>query len=165
MAKGISVSLKISKGVIMNRILKMLELWLSVVVALPLVADTWTDPESGRTWSYRMIGDTAEITQGDYSDWIGDLIIPDTLGDALVTSIGPMTFSGCSNLFGVVLHNGVDSIGRRAFYGCSNLARVQMSTNVTSIEDYAFYECSNLVGVAIHNGITNRAWSVGIYTM
>lgn len=40
------------------------------------LADTWTDPETGRTWSYRMLGDTAEISPGEYSDWTGDLTIP-----------------------------------------------------------------------------------------
>ena len=126
-----------------------------LMVSCAGLADTWTDQETGRTWSYRMIGDTAEITQGQYSNWTGDLIIPDNLGDIPVTSIGQSAFSGCSNLVGVALHNEVVSIGRRAFYGCCNLVWVQMSTNVTSIEDYAFHDCSNLVGVAIHNGITN----------
>ena len=28
--------------------------------AMPLWADTWTDPDTGYTWTYRINGDTAE---------------------------------------------------------------------------------------------------------
>ena len=37
---------------------------LTVVAAMPLMADTWTDPDTGYTWTYRIDGDTAEIRLG-----------------------------------------------------------------------------------------------------
>ena len=33
----------------------------AVAVAVGAWADTWTDPDTGYTWTYRINGDTAEI--------------------------------------------------------------------------------------------------------
>ena len=121
------------------------------------LADTWTDPETGRTWSYRKVGDTAEITQGQYSNWTGDLIIPDNLGDIPVTSIGPVAFSGCSNLSGVLrLPNGLTSIGGSAFYQCRGLTgRLIIPSSVTNISEQAFCNCSGFSGdLTIPVGVT-----------
>ena len=112
------------------------------------LADTWTDPETGRTWSYRKVGDTAEITQGQYSDWTGDLIIPDNLGDIPVTSIGRLAFSGCGNLSGALkLPNGLTSIGGSAFSQCRGLiGELIIPSGVTNISGRAFGNCSGFSG-------------------
>ena len=124
--------------------------------ALVGIADTWTDPENGRTWSYRKVGDTAKITQGQYSDWTGDLIIPDKLGDIPVTSIGDWSFYNCSNLWGSLsIPNSVTNIGDRAFCYCKNLTGVlTIPSSVTNIGQWAFSGCSKLEGlVTIPNGV------------
>ena len=43
---------------------KLLAVWaLAFAAAMPLMADTWTDPNTGYTWTYRINGD-AERLQG-----------------------------------------------------------------------------------------------------
>ena len=42
--------------------------WFAVcaaLAALPLFADLWTDPDTGYTWRYNVVGDTVEIGGGD----------------------------------------------------------------------------------------------------
>ncbi len=118
-----------------------------------LFAETWTDPETGRTWSYRMIGDTAEITQGKYSDWTVDLTIPSEIDNVVVTSIGDSAFQGCNGLTGcLTIPNSVTNIGPRAFYKCSGLTSVTLPDKLMSIEESTFYWCSNLVGRLILPG-------------
>lgn len=112
------------------------------------LADTWTDPETGRTWSYRMIGDAAEITGGQYANWTGDLIIPEKVGDVLVTSIGMYAFYCCSNLVGGVrIPNGVTRIAQGAFGYCSKLSgALTLPEELTDIGAGAFFRCSSLIG-------------------
>ena len=66
------------------------------VAAMPLMADTWTDPDTGYTWYYRINGDAAEIfNYGNVAvspNPTGDLTIPDTLGGKAVTEIGECAF-------------------------------------------------------------------------
>ena len=74
-------------------------------------ADTWTDPDTGYTWTYRISGDTAEI----YGRWDNEYIpcispkptaavtIPSMLGGKTMTSIGDDAFVHCSELTGVTI--------------------------------------------------------------
>ena len=45
----------------MKLISSKMTLAITIMISCVGLADTWTDPETGRTWAYRMIGDTAEI--------------------------------------------------------------------------------------------------------
>lgn len=68
------------------------------------------------------------------------IILPDT-----VTAISPMAFSGCKNLRGLYLHEGLQTIGRDAFDGCVLLEAISIPRTVTSIAPNCFDDCANLL--------------------
>ena len=149
----------------MKKNLKMFIMCGVIFAAMQLMADTWTDPDTGYTWTYRINGDTAEIYKDYYSAAIspsptGELTVPSTLGGRPVTSIGYSAFYDCSGLTSVTIPDGVTSIGRDAFYNCSGLTSVTIGNGVTSIGDWAFFSCSGLASVTIPNNVTN----IGSYT-
>ena len=128
------------------------------------VADTWTDPDTVYTWTYRINGDTAEIYKGAWSAAIsptpiGALPIPSQLGGKLVTSIGSYAFCECSGLTSVTIPNSVTNVGTSAFGYCTNLTNVTIGTGVTSIGSSAFSNCSGLTSVIIPNSVTNIGYS------
>ena len=111
------------------------KLMMMVVAALAAAfgawAETWTDPDTGYTWTYSINGDTAEIYNSGSAAIspkpTGAVTIPSTLGGKPVTSIGGSVFSGCSGLTGVTIPDSVTSIEDWAFYGCSGLTNVHIS--------------------------------------
>ncbi len=139
------------------------KLMMMVVAALAAAfgawADTWTDPDTGYTWTYRINGDTAEIFKGSLDPAIspsptGAVTIPATLGGKPVTSIGDWAFAECSGLTSVTIPDSVTSIGSDAFYGCSGLTSVTIPDSVTSIGSSAFRGCSGLTSVTIPDSVT-----------
>jgi len=76
-----------------------------------------------------------------------------------VRSIGNYAFSGCTNLYGILLPYGTTRIGDHAFEGCRNLTYTNLPNSVTSIGDFAFGGC-NLTSVTIPASVT----SIGIYS-
>ena len=129
----------------------------AATAAICAQADTWTDPDAGYTWSYRINGDTAEI-DNNYSPAISPspesaVVVPSTLGGKPVASIGPYAFYGCTGLAGVTIPSSVADIGDSAFCGCSGLASVTIPSGVASIGDRAFDGCSGLASVTISSGV------------
>ena len=131
----------------------------SVLVSGGALADTWTDPDTGYTWSYRIRGGVAEIYKSN-SEAIsprpaGVVAVPATLGGNPVTSLGASAFKGCGELTGVTIPNGVTNIGASAFKDCSGLVSVVVPDGVTRIGGSAFLGCSALTSFVIPNGVTN----------
>ena len=111
---------------------KRIGMFLAVAMAAVCAwADTWTDPDTGYTWTYRVNGDEAEIYNGSSSPAIspsptGAVTIPSTLGGTPVTSIGASAFYGCRGLTSVTIPDNVASIGDGAFSGCSGLEEITL---------------------------------------
>ena len=126
---------------------------LAFAAAMPLLADTWTDPDTGYTWTYRINSDT--VTVAGVSPATGTVTIPATLGGKPVTSIEQRAFDYCSGLKSVTILNGITNIGKAAFSRCSGLTSVTIPESVTSIGSSVFQYCSSLTSVTIPNGVTN----------
>ena len=131
----------------------------SVLAFGDALADTWTDPDTGYTWSYRVRGDVAEIYKSNSEAIspkpIGAVAVPATLGGNPVTSLGASAFKGCSELTGVTIPASVTNIGSSAFRYCCGLADVVIPDGVTRIGGSAFLGCSNLTSVTIPTSVTN----------
>ena len=121
--------------------------------AQPLFADTWTDPDTGYTWTYKIKGDdTAEIYKGNYQAAVspaptGHLEIPAELGGKPVARIGDYALYCLNGLAGVTIPDSVTSIGKYAFYNCSKLKSVLIPCYVESIGEYSFGFCGALTAV------------------
>ena len=139
-----------------NTIAKLLIGAMVFAVAMPLVADEET--VGGYTWTYRIVGDEAEVFNYGNAvvspDPTGVVTIPDMLGDKPVTGIGEYAFCGCSGLTGVVMPNGLTNIGWSAFNDCRALTDVTIPGSVVRIGGEAFVHCFALTNVTISEGVT-----------
>ena len=119
---------------------------------------------------------TVELT-GYSSSPRGEVVIPATVNEYTVTSIGTKAFRRCFNLKSVTIPDGVTSIGENAFNGCDALTKVNIPSgvtsiangtfsgcdlrsvvlpeNVTSIGDNAFYGCTSLKSIEMPDGLKN----------
>ena len=71
-----------------------------------------------------------------------------------VTTIGNITFCGCSSLAAITIPDGVTTIGNHAFYNCSSLAAITIPDSVTMIGRAAFFGCSSLAAITIPDSVT-----------
>ncbi len=67
-----------------------------------------------------------------------NVIIPTTIWDAPVTTIGQSAFYDCTVIRSVTMPDTVEYIGAYAFYGCKNLSSINISPSVTFIGSCAF---------------------------
>lgn len=91
----------------------------------------------------------ANLVSNEYVDGQGILTFDDD-----VTTVGDMTFFGCSLLTDIDLPESVMSIGYAAFMECSNLTAIRIPSGVTEIKSQTFDSCSNLARVEIPAGLT-----------
>ena len=159
-AEGVGLWQAIGAGEkeIMKMIKKLMMFALACATAMPLLAETET--VGGYRWTYRIIGNTAEITTGEDTAAVkprltGYIDIPSRLGGKVVTSIGMYAFFECSDLKSITIPSSVTNIGFCAFQDCSSLKSLTISDSVTNIGDGAFLSCSSLTSVTIPDGVTN----------
>ena len=156
--------------------------WISLAFALVLSVECaspakgTTETVDGVVWSYRVVGNGAEVTGANPAE--GELTVPARLGAHDVTRLGFDAFAGCSGLTSVtipdsvenidsqvfrncrgmasvVLGGSVTNIGSSAFSGCIGLTSVTIPDTVAGIRNFAFYGCSGLTNVAIGAGVAN----------
>lgn len=69
-----------------------------------------------------------------------------------MTSIESGTFTGCSSLTSISLHNSVTNIGDSSFSECFSLSSVTIPDSVTSIGEDVFCACFSLASVKVEKG-------------
>ena len=99
-------------------------------------------------------GDSVTITRCDTSA-SGSLIIPDTIKELPVTSIGNRAFFNCEVLTSIIIPDSVNSIEDYAFSSCTALTSITIPDSVANIGDYAFYNCSSLTSITIPDSVTS----------
>ena len=116
----------------------MIKLLLAVLMAfftsaLCVLADTWTDPDTGYVWAYRIVGDGAEVYNGGNvavsPSPAGALSIPSSLDGKPVASIGAGAFADCSDITSVTIPGSVKCVGFEAFRGCLSLTNAIMDAD------------------------------------
>ena len=142
---------------------KLIAMVFAVGAILGARADTWTDPDTGYTWTYRVNGNTAEIygrydsTEYRYFPALspapkGTVTVPAMLSGRPVTFIGERSFFGCSELTGLYIPEGVSNIHENAFSGCIGLARVSVPASLTQIAANVFRPCTGLLSFEVADG-------------
>lgn len=81
------------------------------------------------------------------------IIVPSTLGDDNVISIGSDAFSGKSIINYVKLSEGITFIEDDAFYKCRQLLAIDLPDSLTKIEYNAFGHCSQLESLTIPKNV------------
>ncbi len=104
--------------------------------------------------SYITNGNSITIT-GSNPQASGSLVIPNSINNLPVTSIGYAAFGNCFGLTSVTLPSSITSIGDVAFYSCSGLTSVTLPSSITSIDNQAFQGCSGLTSVTLPSSITS----------
>ncbi len=107
--------------------------------------------------------DFGQITITGYTGAGGAVVIPRTINNLPVTTIGPEAFEDFSSITSVAIPNSVTDIGYGAFYHCTGLSSVAIPGSVTFIGNYAFQDCLGLSSVAISNGVTTIGEGAFLY--
>ena len=77
-----------------------------------------------------------------------------------VTSIGEEAFLFCGNIKSVFLPKTLTSIGNEAFEYCDKLSSIDLPESLTSIGNEAFNECESLKSIALPESLTNIGYGV-----
>lgn len=90
--------------------------------------------------------------------YVGDIVIPSSIGDDPVVSIGSGAFEDCSLLTSIRIPSGVTNIELSAFRGCKKLKSVTIPPSVTSIGGGAFENCISLESLTIPSSVKNLGY-------
>lgn len=107
---------------------------------------------------YRITGENeVTVARQDYN-LSGEVTIPGNVDNAgttyHVTTIGFQAFTGCADLTGIKILNGVTNIGREVFVNCEKLKSVDIPDSVTNIGGAAFVSCKSLEHIEIPDKVT-----------
>ncbi len=123
-----------------------------VSLILPLAASAAVSGD----FTYDVVdGDTVTITGCAVSPCPATLIIPATIVDLPVTSIGDSAFALATSLTSVTIPGSVRSIGYAAFLRTSNLETVTFAgpSHLETIGDWAFSGASSLTSITIPSSV------------
>lgn len=123
------------------------------------------------------VNDDNTVSIRGYAGVDNEIVIPDTIEEKRVVSIGyeafrnnqgltsvelpqgitrieEAAFEGCSRLRDIKLPESLESIGVGAFAECNSLKEINLPSNITSIKRGAFY-CAGLTSITLPAGLTS----------
>ena len=103
---------------------------------------------------YAFTTSSNECTITGYYGSDTEVVIPSTINNYNVVSIGYKAFASNTSLRKITIPSSVISIGTGAFYNCVMLNNIVIPNSVTSIEGFAFYSCMSLSGITIPSSVT-----------
>ena len=109
-------------------------------------------PNAEADFTTKAVDGGVEIT--DYSGSATEVVIPKTIGEASVVSIGSSSFYNKKAITSVTLPSGLKSIGNSAFENCTSLKSIILPDNISSIGQAAFKDCTSLKSVTLPNSLT-----------
>lgn len=93
-----------------------------------------------------------EVAVYNGSRAVHDLIIPCSIGENPVCTIGDNAFKNSSELESVTVEAALNEIGYLAFYNCSRLKNIEFKKPVGTISRSAFNRCTALESIALPHG-------------
>ncbi len=103
-------------------------------------------------YDYEIVDGGASITSYKGSDT--EVVIPDTIGGAPVTSIGFYAFEAKDQLLTVTMPETVTKICECAFCGCTSLYSINIPQGMQEIQRGAFVDCTALTDMTIPASVT-----------
>ena len=126
----------------------------AVGLATCAIADTWTDSETGITWTYTASGSSAFVGDGIGAaidtDTVGSIAIPAKINNLAVKSIQKQAFVNCAKITHVTIPNGVTNVGVGAFHNCSSLKSAVIPASVEVFRSSPFWNCTSLASVVFY---------------
>lgn len=117
----------------------------SAITENTILYAVWQDNQAVN-WEYDVIDDGTAVKLMKYKGSSSTVVIPTTIENLPVTTIGNNTFTGNTTITYVsmgenitTVENGNGTDGTGAFRGCSKLRTVILSDKLTRIADYMFY--------------------------
>lgn len=90
-----------------------------------------------------------EITILSYDNSDIDVIIPDTIDNLPVTSIGDNAFKNNNNIKSITFGESIINVGDNAFEGCINLTNVYMNSKIINLGNSVFVGCDKLETITL----------------
>ncbi len=130
----------------MNNIKRVLSVVLCVLMMVSMLAVsqisfTFAATENGYTYTISA-ENTATVTAYNGTDI--SVIVPETLGGAVVTAVGDGAFMENDTINSITFPATVITIGESAFLGCSVLNKVNLPADLTTVGYGAFMDCAAL---------------------
>ncbi|MGN0502308.1 MAG: leucine-rich repeat domain-containing protein, partial [Ruminococcus sp.] len=128
---------------------KTLAFMLSLIMLLTCFSIMVSAETTEGIYTYVVADGEATITDFDYSDVVGEVVIPSTLGGYPVTAIDDYAFEGCYFVTSFVIPDSVRTTGEGAFANCTALKSITLGDGLTNfpfevIEDSVLLEEINI---------------------
>ena len=101
-------------------------------------------------------GDIEDLVCKNASDLSGKVVIPATIDEKKVVSLGSDAFRNATNITEIVIPDTLTKIGLRSFSDCTGLTKIDLGKGVTSIQGAAFRNCKGLISITIPKSVKSN---------